>query len=113
MDCKPAETTMLPTLSKALKTAAIAGLLGVGLAGAGTTSASADTIRTRCFGDDCYRERCNDLGFDCINIGYYDEHIYRPGQWRYVCDDDGNCHWARLYNYDRVYERDYDYDYGY
>lgn len=102
------------TLSRALKTAAIAGVVGLGLSGTGAvTSASADTIRTQCFGDDCYRQRCDDFGYDCVNIGYYDEHVYRPSHWRYVCDyDSDDCHWARIYTYDRDdydrYDRDYD-----
>lgn len=103
---------MFLTLSRALKTAAVAAVVGVGFAGAGAAPASADTIRTHCFGDDCYREHCNDFGYDCVNIGYYDAHVYRPDHWRYVCDYDGDCHWARVYN-DRVYERDYDDDYDY
>jgi len=104
---------MFLTLSRALKIAAVAGVVGLGLAGTGTiTSASADTIRTQCFGDDCYRQRCDDFGYDCVNIGYYDEHVYRPGRWRWTCEDDGGCHWTRIYNDDRYYEHDYDDDYG-
>ena len=100
---------MLLTVSNTLKTAAIAVLLGVGLVGAGVPSASADTIRTRCYGDDCYRVRCNDFGFDCVNIGYESDRVYRPFHSRWVCDADGeNCHWARFYDYDRDY-----YDDGY
>lgn len=96
---------MLLTVSRVLKSAAVAALLGVGLAGAGATSASAEIIKTRCFGDDCYRVRCNDWGFDCVNIGYRDRD-FRPYRSRYVCDADGEyCHWTR------VYDRDYDDDY--
>jgi len=106
------------TCTSILKTVAGAALLGAGLAAAGATSASADTFRTRCFGDDCYQQRCDDFGFDCVNIAYQG-HGYRPEdgpyygdppvQSRWVCDADGdNCHWARIYHYD--YEEDYDGD---
>ncbi len=102
---------MLLTVSNALKTAAVAALLGVGLMGAGVAPASADTVRTQCYGGDCYRVRCNDFGYDCVNIGY-EEPAYRPFHSRWVCDADGdNCHWARIYD-DRAY-RDWDDDYGY
>ena len=98
---------MLLTVSRVLKTAAVAALLGVGLVGAGATSASAEIIKTRCFGDDCYRVRCNDWGFDCVNIGY-EEHAYRPFRSRYVCDADGDyCHWVRTYDYERDYDEGY------
>ena len=98
---------MLLTVSKVLKTAAVAALLGVGLAGAGATSASADTIRTRCVGDDCYRVRCNDFGFDCVSISY-EAPAYRPFRSRYVCDADGDyCHWTRTYDYDRDFDDEY------
>jgi hypothetical protein len=56
-------------LANTLKTTAIAALLGLGVAGAANSSASADTIRTRCNGDDCVRLRCNDFGDDCCRIG--------------------------------------------
>ncbi|MGD0190593.1 MAG: hypothetical protein ABSD74_07615 [Rhizomicrobium sp.] len=103
---------MLLTLSNTLKTVAVAGLLGIGLAGAGTTSASADTYRTQCTGDDCYRVRCNDFGYDCVNIGY-EVPVARPYHSRWICDADGDdCHWARIYgddpgDYDRNDEGTY------
>ncbi|HEY2445621.1 MAG TPA: hypothetical protein VGI20_07790 [Rhizomicrobium sp.] len=79
-------------LANALKTTAIAALLGLGLAGAVGTSASAYTIKTRCNGDDCMRLRCNDFGDDCYRIAYFERN-----------------------DYDRVlpfgYTRTYDYDY--
>jgi hypothetical protein len=110
VDSKQQETTMLLTLSRSLKAAAVAALLGAGLAGAGAISASAETIRTQCDGDgDCYRVRCDDFGNDCVNIGYV-ERANRPFRQRYVCDAYGDdCHWTRIYEYDR----DYDDDYGY
>ncbi len=100
---------MLLTVSRALTTAAMAALLGAGLAGASATSASADTIKTRCSDEGCYRVRCNDFGFDCVNIGYEEHYIYRPYRSRWVCDADGErCHWARYYGYDRdTYDEDY------
>lgn len=63
-------------LANALKTAAIAALLGLGAAGAASTSASAYTIKTRCFGDDCVRMQCNDFGYDCLRIGRSDRDDY-------------------------------------
>ena len=99
---------MLLTVSKILKTAAVAALLSAGVAGAGATSAAADTIRTKCYGDDCYRVRCNDYGFDCVNIGYV-EPVARPYHHRYVCDANGDdCHWVRTYDDDHVYYDDND-----
>jgi hypothetical protein len=109
------ETIMLVTLCRSLKTVAIAGLMGIGLAGTGAvTPASADTIRTRCFGDDCYRQQCDDFGYDCVNIGYEGYPDYQAGQWERVCDAD-HCDWARIYDEDRPYgyDRPYDYDQPY
>lgn len=100
---------MLLNLSRTLKALPVAALLGIGLAGASALPASADTVRTRCYGDDCYRVRCDDWGFDCVNIGY-EAPAVRPFHSRWVCDANGDdCHWARFYDYDRPY----DYDDGY
>jgi len=63
-------------LANALKITAIAALLGLGVAGAASSSALADTIKTRCTGDDCVRLRCNDFGGDCFRIGYFERHDY-------------------------------------
>lgn len=107
VDCKEQEAIMLLTMSRALKTAAVAALLGVGLAGAGATSASAEIIKTQCFGDDCYRVRCDDWGFDCVRTGYIDRDYdrgYRAYRSRYICDADGEyCHWTRTYDDDYPY----------
>jgi hypothetical protein len=101
---------MLLTVSRVLSTAAVVALLGAGLAGSGVTSASAETIKTQCYDDGCYRVRCNDYGDDCVNIGYV-ERADRPFHSRYVCDAYGdNCRWTRVYDYDRDYDDD---DYGY
>ncbi len=93
-------------LATALKSTAVAALLGLGLAGAATTPAAADTLRTRCYGADCVRWRCNDMGFDCIRVGYYDRDPY-----------DRDAPYARYYDYDSEryvappdYDDDYDYD---
>lgn len=101
-------------LASTLKTAAMAGLLGLGLAGAGSTAASAYTIKTRCYGDDCVRMQCNDFGYDCFRIGYterydYDRpYSYAPRSYTYYPDyDDG---YYRDYDTDRYYARPYDYD---
>lgn len=116
---------MLLTVSNGLKTAAFAALLGTGLAAAGTTSASADTFRTHCFGGVCYQQRCDDFGADCIDIGYsapavtpwygygaYPYPTYGPTYGvsgsRYICDADGdNCRWVPAYDY---HEEDFDAD---
>jgi hypothetical protein len=66
-------------LAHTLKTAAIAALLGLGIAGTSGTSASAYTIKTKCYGDDCVRMQCNNYGYDCFRIGYFDGGDYdRP-----------------------------------
>jgi hypothetical protein len=84
-------------LANILKTAALAALLGLGVAGASGTSASAYTIKTRCNGDDCVRMQCNDYGYDCFRIGYVDR-------------DDYDRAYTRTYTY---YPYSYDYDDGY
>ena len=102
------ETIML---ANALKTTAIAALMAFGVAGAVSSSASADTIKTRCAGDDCVRLRCNDFGDDCFRIGYFERHDYdRALPYGYT----------RTYNYyypdtyvtpGYTYYNDYDHDY--
>jgi hypothetical protein len=93
-------------LSNTLKTAALAALVGLGVAGAGALPAAAATFETRCYGDDCYRVRCNDFGFNCRRVEYLGDVGYVRSRDRLVCDEDGdNCHWLRT--------RDYDYDYDY
>jgi hypothetical protein len=63
-------------LANTLKTTALAALLGLGVAGASGTAASAYTIRTRCYGDDCVRLQCNNFGDECFRIGYFDRGDY-------------------------------------
>ena len=105
-------------LAKTLKTAAVAALLGFGVAGAGGTAASAYTIKTRCNGDDCVRLQCNNYGYDCFRIGYTEQYDYdRPYSYTtrtyssYPYDYDSGYdrdYYVRPYHYD--YDDDYDYD---
>ncbi|MDE2134208.1 MAG: hypothetical protein KGM97_06635 [Alphaproteobacteria bacterium] len=109
-------------LSKPLKTAALAGLFGLGMFVASATSASAHYISTRCDsdGDRCWRVVCDDDGDDCrransygsyygdynrsdyYNRTYnrwhdYDRYNRDYGRYnrRWVCDSDGeNCRWS-------------------
>ncbi len=97
VDCNKQEKKDM--LSNILKTAALATLVGAGVAGiAGSTSAAADSIRTDCLGDTCYRVHCDDYGDNCIRteINNYDyDRVWHPSQTRYVCD---------LFGYDCRYE---------
>ena len=53
------------TLSNILKNAACASVLGIAAIAGSASFASAATYETRCYGDDCYRVRCDDFGFGC------------------------------------------------
>lgn len=98
-------------MKTALKTVALAGLLGTGLMLAGTTSASAAYTKTACDNGLCKTIECNDNGEHCITLRYFHRAPYR----RYydtttyydsdsddtvrtrhmVCDADGDdCHWS-------------------
>jgi len=93
-----------------LKTTGAAAVMAIGVAM--STSASAATYETRCYGGDCYRMRCNDWGYNCRRIDYIGPVGYFRPRDRMVCDADGDdCHWApaRVYRYD--YDNDYDDDY--
>lgn len=89
--------------SNLLKSAAVAGLLGLGFAGVTATPAAAETYETHCNGfGDCYRMRCNDWHEDCERIGYYNSD-YDRNHRRWVCNSDGdNCRWSYYdgYRYD-------------
>ena len=76
-------------LANTLKTTALAALLGLGVAGASATSASAYTIKTRCYGDDCVRMQCNNYGYDCFRIGYVDRDDYDRAHTRMIADFGG------------------------
>jgi hypothetical protein len=96
--------TML-NISNIMKSAAVAGLVGLGFAGASATPASADTFETRCtsYGD-CYRVRCDDFHDNCYRTGYYGSDY--SGSRRWVCDEEGdNCHWAYSDGYYHHYYR--------
>jgi hypothetical protein len=91
------------SLSNGLKLTALAGLIGLGVCGAAATPAAAATYETRCYGDNCYRMRCNDFGYNCSRIDYYGDVAYMRDRDRLMCDEDGdNCHWVRtrVYDYD-------------
>jgi hypothetical protein len=102
--------------SKIVKTAALAGLVGLGFTAATTTPAAAERSFVRCDrdGDRCWRVVCDGYGYDCrrymIRTGYdnrryysgryyydrqYDRGYYESGYRRWVCDRYGNyCHWT-------------------
>ena len=69
-------------IPKTLKSAALAGLIGLGFAAAIATPAKADHVYTRCDrdGDRCWRVRCDWDGDDCRRIPIYS--AYDPS-WRY------------------------------
>ncbi|HEY4114288.1 MAG TPA: hypothetical protein VGM17_09530 [Rhizomicrobium sp.] len=93
------------TLSNVMKTTAFAALLGVAALAGSARTASAATFETRCYGDDCYRVRCDDAGFDCQRIENLGDVAYIRHRDRLMCDADGDdCHWVR----ERVYEYDND-----
>lgn len=106
-------------ISKTLQTAALAGVLGLGMLAATTTPAKADRAYTRCDrdGDRCWRVVCDWDGDDCHRYAiptryrdwrngyyrdrynsydrYYDRGYYDSGYRRWVCDRDGDrCYWS-------------------
>lgn len=96
---------MLLSLSNALKGSALAALIGIGFASAGAMPAAADTLKTRCYGGQCYRLQCNDFGYDCERVAYLGNVGYLRHRDRYICDADGDeCRWVRT----RVYDDDMD-----
>ncbi len=106
--------------SKNLKTAAVAGLFGLGFVLAASGPALAHRAYTQCNrdGDHCWRVVCDNDGDDCstyrLNADYYgygchrwNRHYYRDGERdhyrgydrsgyrHWVCDRDGDrCHWS-------------------
>jgi hypothetical protein len=122
----------MPTISNMLKTAAVAGVLGL-VAVAGSAAPAAAHTYTRCDydGDRCVRIQCDWDGDDCWRASQYSQSPYYYGGGRWVCDADGDdCRWTygrRDYGdgysgnygrnnddgyYNRSYERrDYDDDY--
>jgi len=89
-----------------LKTTGAVAAMAIGLAM--STSVSAATYETRCFGDDCYRMRCNDWGYNCRRMDYLGAVGYVRPRDRLVCDADGDdCRWMPA----RVHPYRYDYDY--
>lgn len=69
-------------LSKTLKTAALAGLFGLGVV-ATTTAARADQVRTYCDrdGDTCTRVVCEDDGDDCKRTTFRNPNRYN--RWNF------------------------------
>lgn len=97
------------TLSNVMKTTACAALLGVAALAGSARTASAATYETRCYGDDCYRVRCDDFGY-CNRIERLGDVAYIRHRDRLMCNEDGDdCHWVRQ----RVYEYDNDGDDGF
>jgi hypothetical protein len=94
---------MLLSVGNVVRASALAGVIGLAFAGA--TPASADTLKTRCYGDDCYRLQCNDFGYDCERVAYLGHVGYLRHRDHYVCDSDGeNCRLVRT----RIYDEDED-----
>ena len=88
-------------LSNTVKTAALAGVLGLAGVAASGTAASAHYIQTRCYGDHCRVVRCDNDGDDCYTIRafYRGDRYDRDWRWRHrrhwVCDRGGDdCHWV-------------------
>ena len=108
-------------LANALKITAVAAVLGLGGMAASATSASADTYKTRCHGDDCVRLQCDDWGGNCLRIGYFDRAappVARPYEYsrtytyygRPDSDSDYYYESGPYYHYDNHFDSDYDYD---
>jgi hypothetical protein len=71
-----------------LKVAALALVLGVAEIGASGSSAAADpneTYRTNCRGNDCVRFLCDEVGHNCLLLGYFD----RREEGRPACNEFG------------------------
>lgn len=98
------------TLSNVMKMTACATLLGVAALAGTARTASAATYETRCYGEDCYRVRCDNFGYDCERMQPLGDVAYIRHRDRLMCDEDGdNCRWVRQ----RVYEYDNDSDDGF
>lgn len=99
-------------LANALKLTVAAAVLGLGAIAITGTPASADTFKTRCYGDDCVRMQCDDWGRGCFRVGRFDRYDYdRPAPYGYtetytypdryyVPDYDDYYHYAPDYDYD-------------
>lgn len=92
-------------ISSILKSAALAGVLGVAAIAVGTSTASARTY-TDCYGDSCVRVHCDAFGDNCWRESTYYAPAYRDyynydydrgtygGFGHYACDAFGdNCRW--------------------
>lgn len=95
-------------LSTTLKTAGLVTLIGLVGVGTASTPAAAHTWQTRCYGDDCYRVRCNDFGYDCQRVENLGDVGYVRYRDRMVCDEDGDdCHMVRTRTYYDTDDDDY------
>lgn len=86
------------TLSRKLKMTILAGVAGIGLAGAVATSALADYTQCDRDSDRCWRVHTGfydyDRDYHRYNSSYYYGGNYYSGR-RWVCDTDGDdCHWS-------------------
>ena len=99
-------------MSNMFKTTVIAGLLSAGAVLATGTGAWASYTTTRCDGDTCRVQRCDDDGGFCRTVSLYDrfngrhyytssDYFYHPDYSRHrhwVCDAGGdNCTWSYTY----------------
>ncbi|HEY1710005.1 MAG TPA: hypothetical protein VGG10_17170 [Rhizomicrobium sp.] len=111
------------SLPTSTKIGAAAAVVALGLSTIAATPAQASYIAQRCNDDGCYRVRCHDDGFGCIQVsGYYDsdyagpprhyipaDEPYYHARARYLCSSDGeDCRWTNTYN-DAVGDADDDY----
>src|SRR5579859_6836439 len=95
-------------LSKILRSAAVAGVVGLGLVAVAQPASARTYVRCDYDGDRCVRVHCDWDGDDCWReSAYYNEPYYR-GSGRWVCDEDGDdCRWS----YSNYHNRPYSYGY--
>lgn len=98
-------------MSKILKTATVAGFVGLGIAAVTAPASAHSYVRCDDDGDRCVRVHCDWDGDDCWRQSVYYGRPYYRGEGRWVCDEDGDdCRWV----YDRhpYYYRPRPYYYG-
>lgn len=82
-------------MSKILKTATVAGFVGLGIAAVATPASARTYERCDYDGDRCVRIQCDWDGDDCWRTSDYYNRPYYRGYGRWICDDDGDdCRWV-------------------
>ena len=110
-------------LANVLKATAIAAVLGLGTVAVSATSASADTYKTRCYGNDCVRLQCDDWGGNCLRIADFDRDAppvpyeyterysaYPESYYGPPPDADTDYYNGPYYQYENHFDSDGDYD---